>query len=573
VTHVITRACCNDAACVAVCPVDCIHPTTDEPGFATAEMLYIDPGSCIDCGACVVVCPVQAIKPDDELAAHELPFAELNAVYFTDRDVEVGSTIVSAPQKSVELAGGGLTVAVVGAGPAGFYVAEELLKHPNVAIHMFDRLPTPYGLIRSGVAPDHVDTKMVADHLAKVATSDRFEYYLNVEVGRDISVDELRERYSAVVFSHGAPASRSLAIPNSAAPNVVSGVDVVAWYNGHPDANASIGDLLADRVVLVGNGNVALDIARILSSPPAELRLTDVAEHALDAIERARATQTTIVGRRGVEHAAYTNAEFIGLNETGHLRVVTIPADLALSEAAESAQRGCSLDSVIATKIGLARRQAHSEDLDLAGAATITIRYCLVPTGFVVNEAGRATALECRHADADGRLSDDPPVTIEAELFITAIGYAGEVLPGLPFDAEAGAVPNVAGRVIEDGVHSMTGTYVTGWAKRGGHGGIGRNRMCARETAAAILHDASKGALRSVPAHDRAELVELLAARGVRVLDGRGWASIDQTERDNGSAEGRPRIKLVDYEHLVGASAARVRQSTKGFAYEAATAP
>jgi ferredoxin--NADP+ reductase len=306
---------------VYACPVNCIHPTPDEPGFATTEMLYIDPVACVDCGACVTACPVGAIAPDHRLDATQRPFIELNAAFYPPRDPDEKlpptsklAPVIPAPR--FERRGGPLRVAIVGSGPAAMYAADELLTQDDVLVNVFERLPTPYGLVRAGVAPDHQKTKGVTDLFDKIAQQPGFEFYLNVEVGTHLSHAELLAHHHAVLYAVGAPNDRRLDIDGMGLPGTGTATEVVAWYNGHPDFADLPVDLSGDRVVIVGNGNVALDVARILTADPDELARTDIADHALAALRSSRVREVVIAARRGPADSAFTLPELIGLTAT-----------------------------------------------------------------------------------------------------------------------------------------------------------------------------------------------------------------------------------------------------------------
>ena len=273
--HVITQSCCNDGSCVFACPVNCIHPSPDEPGFATTEMLYIDPVACVDCGACVSACPVGAIAPDSRLDTKQLPFIEINASFYPERpaDVKLPPTSKLAPvipAAQVHARRRPLTVAIVGSGPAAMYAADELLTQHGVRVNVFEKLPTPYGLVRAGVAPDHQNTKRVTRFFDRVAGHRHFRFYLNVEVGKHLSHADLLAHHHAVLYAVGAPDDRRLDIDGMGLPGTGTATELVAWINGHPDFTDLPVDLSHERVVIVGNGNVALDVARMLTTDPDE---------------------------------------------------------------------------------------------------------------------------------------------------------------------------------------------------------------------------------------------------------------------------------------------------------------
>lgn len=545
-THIITRACCNDASCVDVCPVNCIHPTRDEPEFLTAEMLYIDPETCIDCGACVDECPVSAIYPDDQLPAQEEPFLQINADYYKDHDVEGG--LVRHP-KPPQLPADELRVAIVGAGPAAFYAAQELVKKAQITVDMFDRLPTPYGLVRAGVAPDHAQTKGVEDTFAAVERKRNFTYHLGVEVGTHITHDELRERYGAVLYAVGAPHDRRLDIRGEDLPGSVAATDFVAWYNGHPDYAHHEFDLSGERAVVIGNGNVAIDVARILVTDPEDLAGTDIADHALAALRASQVREVVVVGRRGIEHGAFTNGEFVSLADLEGVDIVIDDAELTLSDEAAEALAADTLDSVIATKVRLAREFAATPQTD--GNRRIVFKFLSSPVEFGGTEAVNAVTLVRNRYVGDGRIEQtDQKTELTTGFAVRSIGYRCEPIKDLPFDDRRSVVPNADSRVLDgpDG-EPLTGVFVAGWIKRGPTGGIGRNRLCGEQAAASILADFAGGAL-VAPTADRSDVPDLVASRGAHRVDLAGWKRIDAAEREAGSAAGRRRVKFVSIDEM-----------------------
>ncbi|AZG48226.1 putative ferredoxin/ferredoxin--NADP reductase [Gordonia insulae] len=471
--HVITRPCCNDASCVSVCPVNCIHPTPDEPEFFTAEMLFIDPETCIDCGACIDECPVEAILPDDQLEERDEPYLQINADYYKDHDVEGG---LVPPKKAPQLPEGELHVAIIGAGPAAFYAAEELVRKPQVKVDMFDRLPTPYGLVRAGVAPDHAPTKGVEKTFAATAAKRNFQYFLNVEVGKHITHAELVDRYQAVVYAVGAATDKRLGIEGEDLPGSIPATEFVAWYNGHPDYADLDFDLTGERAVVVGNGNVALDVARILVSDPDDLATTDIADHALARLRESNITEVVLLARRGIAQAAYTNSEFLALGDVAGVDVVIDPDELALDPATESALEDDTLDSTIATKIRLAREFAARPATD--GNRRIVFRFLVSPVELAGDgQVERLTCVRNAYAAGTERIAVTPTddrFELETGLVLRAIGYRGVPVIDLPFDDVKSVVPNTDGRVqaTADG-DVMPGLYVTGWIKRGATGGSG----------------------------------------------------------------------------------------------------
>ncbi|MDU0288371.1 FAD-dependent oxidoreductase [Saccharothrix longispora] len=483
--YAITQTCCNDASCVAVCPVNCIHPTPDEPDFGTTEMLYVDPRACIDCGACADACPVDAIFPVDALSAAMEPYARINAEHYADRDVVAEAADPSpnfhrwAPPVFDRTIPGDLEpldVAVVGTGPAGMYAVEDLLLHTNARVTLIDRLPVAGGLVRYGVAPDHPSTKKIGDVFARFHTHPRLRLRLGVEVGRDVTADELAARHDAVVYAVGAAAARPLGIPGEGLPGSLAATTVVAWYNGHPDVPADAVDPSAERVVLVGTGNVALDVARILTADPATLEGTAIAPGALARLRSGKVREVVLLARRGPDVAAYTRPELLALLGRDDLDVVV---------DAHDPRTAAAIDAAAPTgKAGLLRGAAR-EAVDWSappprGTRRIVLRFHSAPLEVV----GDAEVRGLRVTGPDG------DVEIAAGRVVRAVGYRGTPLPGLPFDEVTGTVPHTGGRVA-----GRTGAYVVGWAKRGPSGGIGANRADAAETVGTLLADVAAGRL------------------------------------------------------------------------------
>lgn len=511
--YVITQNCCKDASCVPVCPVDCIRPV----GAAeAADMLYIDPESCIDCGACFDECPVGAIHYEEDLPAGQERFKEINAGYFERHPLQPDTTAQPASRSGV--APGDLRVAVVGAGPAACYAAAELIGIDGVQVNLFERLPTPFGLIRAGVAPDHQHTKSVVGIFERVFTNPRFGCHLGVEVGRDITHEELLARHHAVIYAVGAPAGRALGIPGEHLPGSHPAADFVGWYNGHPDHAHRTFDLTAGRAVIVGNGNVALDAARMLLMDQQGLNATDIAEHALEALRHSAIREVMILGRRGVADAAFSVGEFLAL---GHLEGIDVIIDGPLEDPVDDTDLWATL------KLDIARE--YAERAPTAGSKRIVFRFMTSPVEIVGDTGVQALRVE-RGASTE---------LLETGLVLRSIGYRGVPIAGLPFDEEAGVVPNTGGRV--DGA---PGCYVTGWIKRGPRGVIGTNRTCAEETVGALWQDHLDGALRRAVA-DPGDLRKLLTDRGVQHIDWSGWRAIDTAERERGSAASRPRVKFI----------------------------
>lgn len=541
--HVITQSCCSDGSCVYACPVNCIHPTPDEPGFATAEMLYIDPVACVDCGACVSACPVGAISHDSKLTPEQLPFVEVNAAFYPEPDGKLPPTSKLAPVIEAPVvyprAGGPLTVAIVGSGPAAMYAADELLTQKGVCVNVFERLPTPYGLVRAGVAPDHQNTKRVTKLFDKVAAQPGFTFYLNVEVGTDVTHDELLEHHHAVLYAVGAPNDRRLDIAGMGLPGTGTATDFVAWYNGHPDFDSLPIDLGHERVAIIGNGNVALDVARILTTAPDVLARTDISDHALAVLRESKVTEVVIAARRGPKDSAFTLPELLGLTST--CDVVLSPADHELVDR-DLAAAG---DPLTRNKL-----EVLSKLGDTSAPATrprIRLAYRMTPKRVVGGDRTDAIEFTVTGTDEVRR--------VDAGLVLTSIGYCGKPIRGLPFDESMAVVPNDGGRVVDPrSGEPVPGSYVAGWIKRGPTGFIGTNKSCAAQTVHNLVADYNDGRLRD-PLYKPGALDKLVHSRRPDTVDSAGWKAIDAAEIARGGDE-RPRVKFTAVADMLTAAKA-----------------
>lgn len=440
-----------------------------------------------------------------------------------------------------------LRVAVVGAGPAGLYIADQLTGDGDnaTAVDLFERLPVPFGLLRYGVAPDHPAIKSASATFQEILDRTGVELFCNVEIGRDVTVDELRQRYDAVVYATGADSSRSLGIEGEELRGSISATDFVKWYNGHPEAGSH--DLGTVRsAVVVGAGNVALDVARMLVKNPADLVDTDISADVLGALSDSTVTDVHLVARRGPEHARFTTKE---LRELGGLRGVDIVVDPAQIPSADPE----GLGPVGRRNLKVLREWCGRPE---TGA----------PRRIHLHFGARPDRLS-GHSDVDGAILEtaDGTVELEAELVIRAIGYRSRALPGVPFDDDAGTIPHRDHRVLRDGA-ACPGEYAVGWVKRGPSGILGTNRGDAIDTVAAIVEDA---ALRR-PADDAQSTGALLGARGVPFLDNRSWNGIQRAEQMLGASLGRGRVKLSGWDDLVRAGFAL---GVDGEPAVAATAP
>ncbi|OMC51506.1 ferredoxin [Mycobacterium sp. IS-836] len=544
--HVITQSCCNDGSCVFACPVNCIHPTPDEPGFATSEMLYIDPVACVDCGACVSACPVGAIAPDTRLEPKQLPFVEINASFYPPRPagekLPPTSTLAPViPAAEVRVRRHPLTVAIVGSGPAAMYAADELLTQHGVRVNVFEKLPTPYGLVRAGVAPDHQNTKKVTQLFDRVTRHRHFRFYLNVEIGKHLSHADLLAHHHAVLYAVGAPDDRRLDIEGMGLPGTGTATELVAWINGHPDFTELPVDLSHERVVIIGNGNVALDVARVLTADPNDLARTDISDHALEALRGSAVREVVIAARRGPANSAFTLPELIGL--TGASEVVLDPGDqrLVASDLASAS------DTLTRNKLEIVSKLGDASAPRAGRRPRVRLAYQLTPQRVLGQQ--RATGVEFSVTGTD------EVRRLDAGLVLTSIGYRGKPIRDLPFDESAAVVPNEGGRVVDPtSGRPVPGAYVAGWIKRGPTGFIGTNKSCSLQTVHALVADFNEGRLADPLAKPDA-LDRLVHAHQPDAVDAAGWGAIDAAEIARGSDESRPRVKFTDVGDMLAAAA------------------
>jgi ferredoxin--NADP+ reductase len=441
-----------------------------------------------------------------------------------------------------------LRVAVVGSGPAGFYVAAPLLAR-GAHVDLIERLPTPWGLVRFGVAPDHPEIKAVSRVFERTAAEPGFRFFGNVDVGKTVSPADLASLYDAVVYTVGAQTDRRLGVPGEDLPGSWPATAFVAWYNGHPDFQELEFDLSGERAVVVGNGNVAVDVARMLALTAGELAPTDTTEAAAAAIAESGLREIVMLGRRGPAQAAFTNPELKELGELEGADVVVDPADLVLDAAGEAA---------LADARSTARRNVdllheYAVRVPEGKPRKLILRFLVSPVA-ILGE-GRVEAVEVVRnrlvADEAGELravATEERETIPCELVLRSVGYRGVALPGVPFDEGRGTIPNLEGRVVDESGEPIRGVYCAGWIKRGPSGVIGTNKKDAAETAAHVLADADAGLL----APGEGDLEELLNERGLPFVDYAGWQAIDAHECALGEPLGRPRVKLATWDELLG---------------------
>jgi ferredoxin--NADP+ reductase len=479
-----------------------------------------------------------------------------------------------------------LRVAIVGSGPAGFYTAEHLLKQNpddpgsgahepaggvHVEVDMFDRLPTPFGLVRAGVAPDHPKIKSVIRVYEKTAARAGFRFFGNVEIGRDVTVGELGARYHAIVSAYGTATDRRLGIPGEDLRGSHAATEFVNWYNAHPDFVDRNFDLSANRAVVIGNGNVAADVARMLALPRAELESTDTADHAIEALSSSGVEEIVVLGRRGPAQAAFTNPEVRELGELTEADIVVDPGEVELDPASREYLESEDCEPTHRRNVEIFRE--FSERPPEGKRKRVVMRFCCSP--IEIRGEGRVQSIVIGHnelyRDDSGAIrarDTGEREEIECGLVLRSIGYRGTGLEGLPFDPERGLIPNDAGRVTESaGGTPVPGHYAVGWIKRGPSGVIGTNKKDAQETVDSIIEDLEQGRIPEPSSETRTPggeaedvagvvlpIEELLAERGADHVTYIGWQAIDQAEVEAGEPHGRPRIKFCTVAEMVEAS-------------------
>lgn len=452
----------------------------------------------------------------------------------------------------------GYRVAVVGSGPAAFYTAEALLKSglEGVQVDLFDRLPVPFGLVRGGVAPDHQKIKSVVKVYDKIAASPGFRFFGNVRLGRDLSVQDLEAHYHHVVYAFGCESDTKLGVPGEALAGVYAATDFVGWYNGHPDHRGHVFDLAnARRVALVGNGNVAMDVARILLASPDELQKTDIAEHTLDVLRSSKVEEVILLGRRGPAQAAFSPKEIEEIAELHDVDVVVSEQDAALDElsakwleadGARSQQRNVDF---LQTRAALGEGDRPKK---------LRCRFLVAPEALLGTDKLTGVRIQHMQLVADQSGTPRPKATgtteeLAVDLLFKAIGYRGEPVEGVPFDERKGIVANLDGRVVEAPGHKPStdvrvGHYAAGWCKRGPTGLIGTNSLDAKDTVKAMLADHADGkTLRP----NAADVAALLGGRGIDFVTWQDWQRLDAWELQEGEARGKLRHKLASIDELM----------------------
>jgi ferredoxin/flavodoxin---NADP+ reductase len=460
-----------------------------------------------------------------------------------------------------------IRAAIIGSGPSGFYAADALLNNKAnlvVEVDMFERLITPHGLVRGGVAPDHQKIKSVTKIYDKTASHKRFHYYGSVEFGKDITHDEMTQFYHQIVYAVGAQTDRQLGVPGENLPGSHAATEFVAWYNGHPDYRHLTFDLSHETAIVIGNGNVAMDVARILASSVNELSRTDIADYALEALRESKVRRVVMLGRRGVAQAKFTPPE---LKEFGHLeeaQVVVTTEDATLDAMSEAYVERIQ-DKNVHRNIELLMN-FHHEECNPDKLKNIVLRFLVSPVELIGTD--RVEQIKVVHnelyTDDRGELRPRPTdkyETMDAGIVFRSIGYHGVPLAGVPFYEKWGIIPNNEGRVTaEHQGEVLPGEYVVGWIKRGPSGIIGTNKPDSQATVAHMLEDAADGSVHTPVSPARSAVENLLHERGVRYVSYDDWKVIDKIETERGKEQGRPRVKFTNPAEMLQVLEARAPQ-------------
>jgi ferredoxin--NADP+ reductase len=453
-----------------------------------------------------------------------------------------------------------LRVAIVGAGPAGAFAAAALLRaRGDVEIDLFERLPTPWGLLRGGVAPDHQEIKRLEDTFDRQTLQRGCRFIGNVEIGAQISHSDLMRHYTAVIYAVGAQTDKSLGIPGEDLPGSWAATEFVAWYNGHPDYRGLEFDLSGERAVVIGNGNVAADVTRMLTLSPEELERTDVADHALEALRQSRVEEVVVLGRRGPAQAAFTSAE---LRELGRVEGADVRVDPGEIELDPESNRWLLEEGTFTARKNVELlREFAARPARPDARRRIVLRFLRSPVA--IRGSDRVDAIDVGRNEIvrspDGALRarplDEDPETIECGLVLRSVGYRAVPLPDVPFDERSFVLPNERGRVRTPGGEPVPGVYAVGWIKRGPTGILGTNKRDAEQTVSCLVEDLRAGALPEPPRPQREQIDTLVAERCTDVITVEGWRAIASLELERGHEEQRPRVKLASRDELLAAAA------------------
>ena len=451
-----------------------------------------------------------------------------------------------------------LRVAIVGAGPTGYYAADALLKNGAgvvAEVDVFDRLPTPYGLVRAGVAPDHQKIKSVTAAFDKIAANPRFRFFGGVEFGKHVTLADLRAHYHQILYCTGAQTDRRMGIPGEDLEGSHPATEFVAWYNGHPDYRDYAFDLSQERAAVVGVGNVAIDVARILCRTADELATTDIADHALEALRKSRVKDVYLLGRRGPAQAAFTNPEIKEIGELADADLVVRPEEVELDPLSRAALEE-SQDRATTKKVEIL--QGYALRKPAGKSRRLVVRFLVSPVELIGDASGRVGAMRLvkneLYATATGALQ--PRATNQFEelpvgLVFRSVGYRGVALPGVPFNESWGVILNEKGRVLEsDTRQPVVGEYTAGWIKRGPSGVIGTNKPDAAETVQCMLEDLAQGAVLQPPETAASAAEALVRQRQPNYVSYADWLRLSGIEVSRGRAQGRPRIKFCRVEEM-----------------------
>jgi len=448
-----------------------------------------------------------------------------------------------------------LRVAIIGSGPSGFYAADYLLNKSNltVEIDMFDRLPTPYGLVRGGVAPDHQKIKAVTKVYEKIASQPTFRFFGHVTFGTDITRADLQQFYHAVVYAVGAQTDRSLGIEGEDLLGSHAATEFVGWYNGHPDYKHLSFDLSRPRVAVIGVGNVAMDVTRILASTPEELAKTDIVDYAYHALRTSGIEHVSVFGRRGAAQAAFTNPEIKELGELEGADCIVYPNEVVLDEASKAYLALPTTEAKDAKNVTIL--QSYASRTPSGKPKQIEMRFQWSPVAILGD--GRVEAIKMVKnvlvLDEKGNVKaipTDHTETFVVDLVFRSVGYMGVPLPDVPFESKRGVFPNVKGRVLNEG-QTVVGDYAVGWIKRGPSGIIGTNKPDSYESAESLVTDVKEGVHWLPIAPDREAVTALLQSRGVCYITFADWQKLDKIEVERGQSEGKPRVKFTDIDEML----------------------
>ncbi len=452
-----------------------------------------------------------------------------------------------------------LRVAIIGSGPAGFYVAQRLLmqKEHVVQVDMYDRLPAPFGLVRFGVAPDHQEIKAVTRVFDKVAAREGFRFFGNVDIGEHLTLDDLKRHYHQICFATGAQTDRRMGIPGEDLDRSHAATEFVAWYNGHPDYRDSEFDLSVERVAVVGVGNVAVDVARILCRSHEELAATDIADYALDALNHSRVKEVYMLGRRGPAQAAFTNPEICELGEMPCADIAVRTEEVELDDLTRAVVEERK-DKSTNKKIEIL--QGFTTLVPKGHPRRLTVRFLVSPVELIGNDAGEVTGLRLvrnvLRSSENGTLrpkATDRFEELPVGMVFRSVGYHGIPLPDLPFDEKSGVVPNEKGGVVDLGGNRIAGIYVSGWIKRGPTGVIGTNKPDAAQTVRTMLEDRGTGNTLDPASPDPQSIERLIRDRSPAFVSYADWQALDRLEIERGEVMGKPRAKFVTADEMLAA--------------------